>query len=437
MTFPLNRGCFCGFLDNKTTGDRGQRGHEMKKDLRSENVKKIAEVFPMCITEIRDKDGNLKKVVDFEKLKDLFSDDIREKEEAYEFTWAGKREALHKAFESNDKILRPVVEDSLNFFDTQNIYIEGDNLDVLRILRRSYFEKIKMIYIDPPYNTGHDFIYNDNFKKSKEEEEEELGLWDEEDNMLFENKESNGKFHSDWCSMIYSRLLLARDLLRPDGVIFISIDDNEVASLRKICDEVFGEDNFKNLFLVRRRIKSLNLQFADNGLKKFNIGCEYILCYSKTDKFLFNPIRMTKSITPEKGIWNVFWSNADRPTMRYDILGFTPKTGQWRWQKELAEEAINNYEEYLNNYSDKMSLEEYWRVNGSKMKFIRRIPNGTGKNGGVQYWTAPSDTALRTSNWTDLEVSQIAKDFNLYFDNPKNVNLIRTIVSSTPPPRVA
>ena len=247
----------------------------MKKDLRSENVKKIAEDFPMCITEIRDKDGNLKKVIDFEKLKEVLTGELRDREEAYEFTWAGKRKALHKAFESNDKILRPVVDDSLNFFDTQNIYIEGDNLDVLKILRRSYFEKVKMIYIDPPYNTGHDFIYKDDFKKSKEEYDEEQEVYDEEGNMLRENKESDGRFHSNWCSMIYSRLLLARDLLRPDGVIFISIDDNEVASLRKICDEVFGEDNFVAYLLWKGR-------GGRQDSKYYATIHEYILCYAKS-----------------------------------------------------------------------------------------------------------------------------------------------------------
>ena len=247
----------------------------MKKDLRSENVKKIAEDFPMCITEIKDKDGNLKKVIDFEKLKELLTGELRDREEAYEFTWAGKREALRKAFEYNDKILRPVVEDSLNFFDTQNIYIEGDNLEVLKILRSSYFEKVKMIYIDPPYNTGHDFIYKDDFKKSKKEYDEEQEVYDEEGNKLQENKESDGRFHSNWCSMIYSRLLLARDLLRPDGVIFISIDDNEVASLRKICDEVFGEDNFICQFIW-------NCSTAGGIRPKFASKThEYILFYAK------------------------------------------------------------------------------------------------------------------------------------------------------------
>ena len=229
---------------------------------------------------------------------------------------------------------------------------------------------------------------------------------------------------------MYPRLKLARNLLSDDGAIFISIDENEADNLKKLCNEIFGEINFRNQILVRRRIKSLNLQFSDNGLNSFNVGNEYIFVYSKSDKFLFNPLRMKKKNASGKGKWNVFWSNADRPTMRYDILGFTPTTGQWRWSKELAFKAVSNYEKYINEFSDKMTLEEYWESTGKTLKFIRRLPNKTGKNGGVQYWVAPSDTSLRTSNWTDLEVSQIAKEYDLPFENPKNVDLIETIISA-------
>lgn len=231
--------------------------------------------------------------------------------------------------------------------------------------------------------------------------------------------------------MMYSRLLVAKNLLAKDGVIFISIDSNESENLKKICDEIFGETNFRNQILVRRRIKSLNVQFADNGLKSFNVGYEYVYVYSKSEDFLFKPLRVKKENAPKKGSWNVFWSNADRPTMRYEILGFMPKTGQWRWQKSLAQEAVINYEKYIKEYSSEMTLEEYYKITGIK-KFIRRIPDGVGKNGGVQYWVAPSDTSLRTSNWTDIEVSQIAKDYNLPFDNPKSINLIEILISSVP-----
>ena len=229
---------------------------------------------------------------------------------------------------------------------------------------------------------------------------------------------------------MYPRLKLARNLLSDDGAIFISIDENEVDNLKKICNEIFGEINYRNQILVRRRIKSLNLQFSDDGLNSFNVGNEYIFVYSKSSQFLFEPLRMKKKNVSNKGKWNVFWSNADRPTMRYDILGFTPTTGQWRWSKELAYEAVNNYKNYIDKFSDKMTLEEYWESTGRVLKFIRRLPNKTGKNGGVQYWVGPSDTSLRTTNWIDLEVSQIAKDYDLPFENPKNVELIETIISA-------
>ena len=214
------------------------------------------------------------------------------------------------------------------------------------------------------------------------------------------------------------------------GAIFISIDDNEEENLKRICDEIFGSNNYRNKLLVRRRVKSLNVQFADNGLNSFNVGFEYVLVYSKSNRFLFNPIRMDKEHAPQKGSWNVFWSNADRPTMRYELLGFTPTSGQWRWQKDLADEAVRNYEEFENKYSNSMTLEDYWRETGSKKKFIRRIANGTGKNGGVQYWVAPNATTLRTSNWTDIEASQIAKEFDLPFDNPKSVKLMYELIKS-------
>lgn len=370
----------------------------------------------------------LRHVVDFKKLRQLLGDDTVEDEpEAYEFTWVGKQAARREAASPINKTLRPVPERSVDWENTKNIYIEGDNLDALKLLQKSYLGKVKMIYIDPPYNTGNDFVYHDDFKQSREEYEEEAGNVDELGNRFVKNSDSNGRFHSDWCSMIYPRLQLAHTLLSDDGVIFISIDDNEVENLRKICDEVFGISNFRNTLLVRRRIKSLNSQFADNGLYSLNVGFEYILAYSKSDKFLMKALRMKKADVPAKGRWDVFWSNADRPTMRYDILGFTPSTGQWRNSKEKADIAVDNYKKYEKGFSTKMSLEEYSLKTGIK-DFIRRIPNGTGKNGGVQHWIAPSDTMLRTSNWTDIEVSQIGKEIDLPFDNPKSKQLMMELI---------
>ena len=297
---------------------------------------------------------------------------------------------------TTNKTLRPCIEESKDWDNTENLYIEGDNLEVLKLLQNSYFNKVKMIYIDPPYNTGNDFIYVDDFAQNIDEYEEAKGSFDEEGNRLFKNTDTNGRFHSDWCSMIYPRLVLARNLLADDGVIFISIDEKEFSNLKLIADEIFGNNNYRNQLLVRRRIKSLNFQFAENGLKSFNVGFEYILVYAKSDKSIFRALRMKKENLSDKGSWNVFWSNADRPSMRYEILGFKPDKGQWRWKKELADKAVKNYKIFEENFSDKMTLEEYWAKNDKNLRFVRRIADGKGKNGGVQYWVAPNDTSLRT-----------------------------------------
>lgn len=350
--------------------------------------------------------------------------------ERYEFTWVGKNASRVEANTTTNKTLRPCIEESKDWDNTENLYIEGDNLEVLKLLQNSYFNKVKMIYIDPPYNTGNDFIYVDDFAQNIDEYEEAKGSFDEEGNRLFKNTDTNGRFHSDWCSMIYPRLVLARNLLADDGVIFISIDEKEFSNLKLIADEIFGNNNYRNQLLVRRRIKSLNFQFAENGLKSFNVGFEYILVYAKSDKSIFRALRMKKENLSDKGSWNVFWSNADRPSMRYEILGFKPDKGQWRWKKELADKAVKNYKIFEENFSDKMTLEEYWAKNDKNLRFVRRIADGKGKNGGVQYWVAPNDTSLRTSNWTDIEVSQIAKDFESLFNNPKNKDLIKTIIET-------
>jgi adenine-specific DNA-methyltransferase len=221
-------------------------------DRTQENIERIAQLFPNVITEVEDetaKDAKgtkkYKKVVDFDLLRQMLSGILVEgDDERYRLDWPGKKASLLKANIPITKTLRPCREESVNFDTTENLYIEGDNFEVLKILQESYLGKIKVIVIDPPYNTGNDFIYKDDFKKSKDEYEEEIGVEDEEGGKLFRNTDSNGRFHSDWLSMIYERLIVARDLLRDDGVIFIHIDDNEVHNLRKICDEIFGEENF-------------------------------------------------------------------------------------------------------------------------------------------------------------------------------------------------
>lgn len=214
-------------------------------DLTQTNINKLAALFPVCITEARGEDGKLKKSVNFKLLRQMLSDVVLEGDEAYEFTWVGKKAAIVEANRPIHKTLRPCQEESVNWDTTENLYIKGDNLEVLKLLQESYLGKVKMIYIDPPYNTGNDFIYRDDFAMSGEEYSEESGQVDEETgDRLFRNTDSNGRFHSDWCSMIYSRLMLARNLLSDDGVIFISIDDKEYSNLKTICDEILGTSNF-------------------------------------------------------------------------------------------------------------------------------------------------------------------------------------------------
>ena len=398
-------------------------------DLSQDNIAKIRELFPGCVTEAADENGKLRLAVDFDQLRQELSDSIVEgPQERYHLNWPGKREALVTANAPIAKTLRPCREESVDFDTTQNLFIEGDNLEALKLLQETYLGKVKMIYIDPPYNTGNDFVYDDDFAESSAEFLERSNQKDNEGNRLVANTASNGRFHSDWLSMIASRLWVAKRLLHEEGAIFISIDENEAPNLRKLCDEVFGAENYRNSIIVRRRVKSLNVQFADNGLSSLNVGFEYVLAYGKSSSFLMNALQAPKANAKKTGTWNVFWSGADRPTMRYEILGFTPSTGQWRWSKEKAIEGVENYNDYLENYSDSLTLEEYWLKTGSSKRFVRRIEGGEGKNGGVQYWIAPSDTALRSSNWMDIEVSEIKKEFDLPFSNPKSVKLIQEII---------
>jgi len=403
-------------------------------NLADENFAKLAALFPNAVTETKDENGNVVRAIDADVLRQEISATVVEgSQERYQFTWPDKKKSVVLANQPIAKTLRLDREKSVGrdgtpgSIDTENIYIEGDNLDALKLLQETYLGKVKMIYIDPPYNTGNDFIYEDDFSQDTDEYLGNSGQFDEEGNRLVQNPESNGRFHTDWLNMLYPRLRLAKDLLSDDGVICVSIDCGELNNLKKMCDEVFGASNYRNTILTRRRIKSLNSQFADNGLYSLNVGFEYVLVYAKSSAFLMKAIRMKKENASAKGRWDVFWSNADRPTMRYDILGFTPETGQWRNSKERAKIAVANYQKYQQEYEGKISLEEYAEKTGIT-DFIRRIPNGTGKNGGVQHWVAPSNTMLRTSNWTDIEVSQIGKEIDLPFNNPKSKQLMMELV---------
>lgn len=244
-------------------------------DMTAQNIEKIGSLFPNCITETIDENGKGKKVINFELLKQMLSSDIIDGNEVYEFTWVGKKASIVEANKPIRKTLRPCKEESVNWDNTENLYIEGDNLEVLKLLQESYLNKVKMIYIDPPYNTGNDFIYNDDFKMTSEEYAEEISELDEDGNRMFKNTDTNGRFHSDWCSMIYSRLMLARNLLSDDGVIFISIDDNEQANLKKCCEEIFGAQNFVAQLIWERAFSPKNdAKFVSNSH-------DYVLMFAK------------------------------------------------------------------------------------------------------------------------------------------------------------
>ena len=241
-----------------------------------DNIDKIAALFPNCITERKDAEGKVTLAIDFDKLRQELSSEIVEgREERYQFTWPDKKKAILLANSPINATLRPCREESVDFDNTQNLYIEGDNLDVLKCLKETYLGKVKMIYIDPPYNTGNDFVYEDDFAESTSEYLANSGQYDEQGNRLVTNSESNGRFHTDWLNMIYPRLKVTRDLLTEDGVIFMSIDDNEVENLKKVCDEIFGESNFVATFPWRKRTAKSDVPF---GVSQDH---EWTVCYAK------------------------------------------------------------------------------------------------------------------------------------------------------------
>ena len=296
-------------------------------DMAQMNVEKIAALFPNCVTESKAKDGKLKKAVNFDALKQMLGESVAEGDESYEFTWVGKRDAMVEAAKPIRKTLRPCVEESKNFDTTENLYIEGDNLEALKLLQEGYLGKVKMIYIDPPYNTGNDFIYKDDFRMDSAKYAEESGAVDDEGNRMVQNSDSNGRFHSDWCSMIYSRLLLARNLLTDDGVIFISIDDNEQANLKKICDEVFGGSNFVSNLIWQSRT-SISNDF------EISLNHNHTLIYSKKRDLLDfggDDIDASEYINPDndpRGPWKLVPLDANHVGGDTIYPVKNPKTGE-------------------------------------------------------------------------------------------------------------
>ena len=331
-------------------------------DMTAQNIDRIAALFPNCITEMLDEEHSTpekkvyKRAVNFELLKQMLSPDVVDGDEAYEFTWVGKKAAIVEANKPIRKTLRPCVAESKDWDTTENLYIEGDNLEVLKLLQESYLGKVKMIYIDPPYNTGNDFIYADDFMRSQEEENEQMGMYDEDENRLFKNTDTNGRFHSDWCSMIYSRLMLARNLLTDDGVILVSIGDREVKNLQAILDEVFGANNQVCCFVWKSRAKPTN---AGNARFRPQKVAEYILVYSKTnpDNLIFNVVPAKERTYPhndENGAFRtttILTSNRGtfrRDTMRFESHGYTPNEDfRWKAGKETIDRLYDTGHMYI------------------------------------------------------------------------------------------
>ena len=324
------------------------------KEQLQQNIADLRKLFPEVCCEDK---------IDFEKLKQILGEYVDNNKERYNFTWNGKGQAIKLSQTPSMGTLRPYPceEESKNWDTTENLYIEGDNLEVLKLLQKSYYGKVKMIYIDPPYNTGKDFIYPDDYRDNIENYKQITGQYDENGNQCTTNAETSGRYHTSWLNMIYPRLRVARTLLNDAGFIAISIGEEEVYNLMKICNEIFGDANFRNILAVRRYDKNLNLQFVEEGLTTMNVGLEYILIYSKNNATKMKAIyKNVSDARSQVGYWKGFWNNADRPSMRYNILGVTPSEGQWKWKKEVADEAIKKYQEYEENFSKKMTLEEYY-----------------------------------------------------------------------------
>lgn len=317
------------------------------------NLDALYQIAPSCFTEVADPDtGGVKRVVNFDVLRQLLGDNaVEDAPEAYEFNWVGKQAARAEVLQPTKKTLRPVKEDSVDWDNTQNLYIEGDNLEVLKLLQKSYLGKVKMIYIDPPYNTGNDFVYHDDFAMSADEYAEASGAVDELGNKYIKNMDSNGRFHSDWCSMIYSRLMVARSLLTEDGVIFISIDDNENYNLRKICDEIFGSSNFIAEIVWERAYAPINM------VKHFSKSHDYILCYAKDiNKPVCNGLPRPESTNAKysnpdndpRGLWRTDNLSVGPvvPSKVYEIITpsgrvcLPPKGRCWLYTKERYEEMV-------------------------------------------------------------------------------------------------
>ena len=398
-------------------------------DITGGNVEQLGKLFPNCLTEVTDSDGVVQQVIDFDLLRQELSGELVEgPRERYQLDWPGKREALLAANSPIAKTLRPCREESLDFDTTENLFIEGDNLEALKLLQETYLNKVKMIYIDPPYNTGKDFIYSDNFAESADEYLLESGQVDEEGNRLVANSESNGRFHSDWLSMMYSRLKLARNLLSEDGVIFISIDDNEMANVRRLCDSVFGEGNLIGTIVWRRSIS------ANDSRTLFSNDHEYILVFRKTTSGLLRglPKESTeyKNLDDDpRGPWKksvlvCSKTKDERPNLFYPITD--PSTGKvyacnpklvWMYNRETMRQKI---EDGLIIFPDDVNKRPMLKLFWSDLKSHNK----------------PLSSMVNFQKGSEFELTAMgSKDLSALFDMcpldyPKPVTNLKTILSS-------
>lgn len=423
-------------------------------DVIGSNTQKIAQLFPNCVTERLGKEGKPEFAIDFEKLQaELSNEIIAEGEERYQFTWPDKRAAIRLANTPTTMTLRPCREESVDFDNTQNLYIEGDNLDVLKVLRETYLGKVKMIYIDPPYNTGNDFVYNDDFAQGKDDFEQSSGLFDDEGNQTIDpmqrNTESNGRFHTDWLNMIYPRLKVARDLLADDGVIFISLDDNEIENLTKVCNEIFGEENFIAVF-PRLTTKSGKTPAT------YMISHDYVLCYVKSAKNIFigkqyedASYKYSDEYESTRGKYNLkqpldcnsisYSASLDYPITHEGITYYPggdyneylkrkegkvlPKDYAWRWSKDLFNFGLENG--WIVFQNGRIYTKGY--LNAA----IEKGPNGyvivsrekTRKNSTIDF--------ISNEYSNDIAKKQVASfGIDASFDYPKPYNLVEELFST-------
>ena len=402
--------------------DRPNRMKLQSADGAQLNLDALYQIAPSCFTEVADPDmGRQKRVVNFDVLRQLLGDNaVEDAPEAYEFNWVGKQAARAEVLQPTKKTLRPVKEDSVDWDNTQNLYIEGDNLEVLKLLQKSYLGKVKMIYIDPPYNTGNDFVYHDDFAMSADEYAEASGSVDELGNKYIKNMDSNGRFHSDWCSMIYPRLMAARTLLTEDGVIFISIDDNEQKDLKNLCDEVFGCNNFLAQVVWERAYSPINL------MKHFSPSHDYILCYAKNiDNAICHGIgrsdeangRYSNPDNDPRGVWKASDLSVG-PAVQENIYTITTPSG-----RNVEPPAGRSWSLSRKAFRERLEDNRIWfGPNGDNVPAMKRFLSELRKTG-ITPMTIWKHTEVDHSQGATQKLAKLF-DGKKYFDYPKPVTLI-------------